>query len=98
ARYGIRILDEKPNPFANNDLAHEDTAGCDPERFGEGLRAALYNYMHGRALDEDPRVFFEGRGGGKSGRGRKGLPATSVPPDLIERAIAERGNEPERAN
>jgi hypothetical protein len=62
--------------------------------FGAALKKALYNYMHGIGLDLDVREWFEQR---TSGRGvRKGarrrathtVPRTTVPPDLIERALA----------
>ncbi len=58
-KYGIRLLSEEKPKFARNDLEFEDPTGCDHAAFGEGLRKALYNYMHGMGLDEDVRQWFE---------------------------------------
>ena len=46
-------------PFANNDLSHHDPLGCDHEAFGEGLRKALYNYMHGICIDRPLQEWFD---------------------------------------
>ena len=69
--------------------------GYDHDYLGAGLRKALYNYMHGLGLDEDVREWFEPpagrrRGGRKHGRGgvTHTVPATTVPPNLIQRCIA----------
>ncbi len=77
-RYGLRVLDGKPGPFANNDLRHRDPTGCDPSLFTDGLRAAVYNYMHGVGLDRDVRSWFAHR-----------APRPRVPADLVARALAE---------
>jgi len=76
--YGITIR-RTPSTFARNALAFEDPTGTDHDFFAEGLRRAIYNYMHGLGLDDDVRSWF--------GRGRKrSVPATTVPRDLIARA------------
>jgi radical SAM superfamily enzyme YgiQ (UPF0313 family) len=63
-RFGIRLL---PVPlearsahgnFSQNDLLFEDPTGVDHDQLGVGLRAALYNYMHGVGLDADVRNWF----------------------------------------
>src|SRR5262249_51243685 len=36
--FDVRVPKWQLQPFANNDLMHEDPTGCDPDRFGEGLR------------------------------------------------------------
>jgi hypothetical protein len=58
------------------------------------LRKALYNYMHGIGLEADVREWFDpkpaGRNGGGRGHSRRRVarvPHTTVPPDLIERAL-----------
>ena len=58
-KYGITITGPPQGPFANNDLTFTDPAGCDPEDFGPALARAVYNYMHGSALDTDVRNFFD---------------------------------------
>src|SRR6185436_5921462 len=83
--YQIRIVGERRNRFANNDLAHEDPTGADPERFGEGLSRALYNYMHGVGLDRDVRSWFA-----------KGVPRAKVAKDLVARAMDDVDADPER--
>jgi radical SAM superfamily enzyme YgiQ (UPF0313 family) len=88
ALYGIRLRpDPEPVTFARNDLAFDDPTGTDHDRLGDGLRRALYNYMHGLGLDEDVRTWFTpGAGGAKRKRGTI-VPATTVPPDLIRHAL-----------
>ncbi|MBY0400402.1 radical SAM protein [Myxococcota bacterium] len=81
SRYGIELVETGPSTFALNDLPFVDPTGCDHDFFAEGLRTALYNYMHGLGLDEDPRVWFAGRR-----RGAK-VPKTTVDPELVRRAL-----------
>jgi hypothetical protein len=80
-KYGLRLLPSEPVTFAKNDVAFQDTTGCDHDRLGEGLRKALYNYMHGAGIELDVRVWF----------GKKGnqylVPKTKVPRDLIHSAL-----------
>jgi hypothetical protein len=83
-KYGIRLLTEKlEGPrFARNDLEFEDPTPCNHDRLGEGLRKAVYNYMHGIGLEEDVRSWF-----GPSGSpARPGV--TTVRPDLVSAAIS----------
>lgn len=60
-RYGIE-LQRPPRPaqgwFARNAVAYLDHVGVDHEFLGQGLRAALYNYMHGIGLDQRVDVWF----------------------------------------
>lgn len=80
--FGVRLVQEPPATFARNEVPIEDPTGCDHERLGRGLRKALYNYMHGVGLEQDVRAWFDDR--------RRRVPATTVPPDLIRRALAAR--------
>ncbi len=88
ARFGIALVEpEGPPPggtaaprFARNDLAFVDPTGCDHDFYGEGLRAALYNYMHGLGLERDVRSWFPTRHRAK-------VPKTTVDPALVRRAI-----------
>ena len=92
-KYGIRVFKE-PAAFARNELPFEDPTGTDHDLLGEGLRKALYNYMHGVGLDLDVRSWFSGaRPPGKSRarprpRQRK-IPTTQVPADLIANALRD---------
>lgn len=67
SRFGIRILEKKlPKGglrFARNDVPFRDPTPADHDWLGEGLRRALYNYMHGLGLDQDVRGWFSPRKG-----------------------------------
>ena len=94
-KYGIRLRPPQDITFAHNDIAFEDPVGADHDFLGEGLRKALYNYMHGVGLDADVREWFERLPRGTPRRGRShrrhrshaSVPAATVPPDLIERFL-----------
>jgi hypothetical protein len=86
-RYGITLRPSPDVQFAHNDLEFDDPVGTDHDSLGSGLRKALYSYMHGVGLDEDVRMWFEPRVKGRR-RGAFCVPATTVPPDLIERCLA----------
>jgi hypothetical protein len=75
--FGIRTK-PIPSTFANNDVAFEDPTGTDHDFFAPGLRKALYNYMHGMGLAEDPRSWFPRR---------PRVPPTTIASDLIARAL-----------
>jgi radical SAM superfamily enzyme YgiQ (UPF0313 family) len=77
--FGI-TLRKKRSTFANNDVAFVDPTGVDHDAFADGLRTAVYNYMHGVGLDADPRSWFPRKKG-------LAIPKTKVPPDLISRAL-----------
>jgi hypothetical protein len=79
--YGITLRKQPVSTFAKNDLAFDDPTNCDHDFFAEGLRRAIYNFMHGLGLEEDVRSWFVPK------KKRGTIPAPSVPPDLIERAL-----------
>jgi hypothetical protein len=79
--FGIRLRPRESVTFARNDVGFDDPTGCDHDVFADGLRKAVYNYMHGLGLESDPRAWF------RRGRG-KPLPRATVPPDLVRRALA----------
>jgi radical SAM superfamily enzyme YgiQ (UPF0313 family) len=90
-KFGIRLFKEpaaafgEPAAFARNELPFADPTGTDHDFLGEGLRKALYNYMHGVGLDLDVRSWFSG---GAARRPRRKVPAAQVPADLIAKALA----------
>ncbi|HEU4593505.1 MAG TPA: radical SAM protein, partial [Steroidobacteraceae bacterium] len=59
--FGITLQPPADIRFAHNDVAFHDPTGTDHDYLGEGLRRALYNYMHGVGLDVDVREWFEAR-------------------------------------
>jgi radical SAM superfamily enzyme YgiQ (UPF0313 family) len=93
-RYGVRLYPPLQATFANNDINFTDLTGIDHDVFGAALKKALYNYMHGVGLDLDVREWFEQRMSVRRVRNRARrrathtVPRTTVPPDLIERALA----------
>ncbi|AYA38406.1 radical SAM protein [Hymenobacter oligotrophus] len=80
AKYQVAQIGPEFEGFAWNDLWHDDPTGADHEQFGPGLAKALYNYMHGVALDEPLQFWFDFR-----------VPRTTVPRNLIDSALAETG-------
>ena len=92
-KYGIRVFKERA-AFARNELPFEDPTGTDHDLLGEGLRKALYNYMHGVGLDLDVRSWFSGpppqvtKGARRRPRQRR-VPTTQVPADLIANALRD---------
>ena len=61
ARFGIELLSYPKPSFALNEIPYRDLSGIDYDRFGPGLRAAVYNYMHGAHLSEPLSFWFNFR-------------------------------------
>jgi len=78
-RFGIRLIPGPPSTFGRNDVGFEDPVGTDHDRLAPGLEKGLYNFLHGVGLEEDVVTWFDVE-----------VPTTTVPPDSIERALAER--------
>jgi hypothetical protein len=57
-KYGVVRTGPEFQGFANNDLYHEDPTGADHEKYSDGLRKALYNYMHGHGFQLPLQKFF----------------------------------------
>ncbi|UOG74327.1 radical SAM protein [Hymenobacter tibetensis] len=77
-KYQVVPVGPEPGPFAWNDLWHDDPTGTDHEQFGAGLAKALYNYLHGVALQEPLSFWFDFR-----------VPKTTVSRQLIQQALQE---------
>jgi radical SAM superfamily enzyme YgiQ (UPF0313 family) len=101
-QYGLTLRPLPEITFAHNDLEFDDAVGADHDFLGAGLRKALYNYMLGVGLEADVRDWFEApRAAERRTRGRRhsstvplrglsrGVPATTVAPDLIAGYLAE---------
>jgi hypothetical protein len=78
--YGIQLLPLPPVSFAQNDVGFIDPTGADHDALGQGLKKAIYNYMHGIGTDEDVRAWFSHL------RGK--VPKPTVHRHRIERALA----------
>lgn len=59
--YGVTLEKLPEISFATNDIGFIDPTGVDHDELGRALNKALYNYMHGIGLDEDVRVWFNGK-------------------------------------
>jgi len=57
--YGVTLLPLPEGLFARNDIGFVDPTGTDHDRLGQGLKKAIYNYMHGLGLEDDVRVWFD---------------------------------------
>jgi hypothetical protein len=55
----LRILDPREGTFSRNEIPFDEPGRPDPGAFGEGLRRAVYNFMHGVGLDSDVRTWFD---------------------------------------
>ncbi|WP_231870847.1 B12-binding domain-containing radical SAM protein [Marinomonas aquimarina] len=57
--YGITLAERPETLFAENDVDFFDPTGTDHEMLGNGLRKALYNYMHGIGYDQPMSFWFD---------------------------------------
>lgn len=81
-KYHVVRIGPEFKGFAQNDLWHTDPSGADHEKYGDGLKKALYNYMHGHGMESSLQKFFE-----------IGIPATSHPKKLITSYLKDESNE-----
>ncbi|PHN00610.1 B12-binding domain-containing radical SAM protein [Flavilitoribacter nigricans] len=82
AQYQVTETGPGHGSFANNDLYHDDPSGAEHERYSEGLKKSLFNYMHGICLDYPLQEWFDFR-----------VPEPSIPHDYIYQSILD---EPEK--
>ncbi len=61
--YGVQLVPLPEVSFAKNDIGFIDPTpmpkGVDHDVLGQGLKKAIYNFMHGIGLDQDVRDWFE---------------------------------------
>jgi hypothetical protein len=76
----VTLAERPKGPFAHNDIGFIDPTGVDHDALGVALNKALYNYMHGVALDRPAHSWFTGRR----------IPKTTVPGRYIEKALSSR--------
>ena len=77
AAYGIRLLPLPEGRFAKNDVGFVDPSGVDHDALGVALKKAIYNFMHGVALEQDVRRWFD-----------MPVPKARVARGFVERALA----------
>jgi radical SAM superfamily enzyme YgiQ (UPF0313 family) len=76
-QFGITLAERPEILFAENDVDFSDPTGTDHDMLGEGLRKALYNYMHGIGFDQPMSFWFN-----------QSVARTSMKKDLISKAIS----------
>ncbi|MEL0635412.1 B12-binding domain-containing radical SAM protein [Marinomonas sp. TI.3.20] len=74
--YGITLAERPDILFAENDVDFTDPTGTEHEMLGEGLRKALYNYMHGIGFDQPMNFWFE-----------RPVARTTMKKDLVSKAV-----------
>jgi radical SAM superfamily enzyme YgiQ (UPF0313 family) len=57
--YGIELIPLPEITFAKNDIGFIDPTGTDNDALGQGLKKAIYNYMHGVGFEADIRSWFD---------------------------------------
>ena len=57
--YGVTLIPLPEGSFARNDIGFVDPTGTDHDMLGQGLKKAIYNYMHGLGLEDDVRGWFD---------------------------------------
>ena len=77
--YGIELIPLPEITFAKNDIAFIDPTGVDHDALGQGLKKAIYNYMHGVGFDIKAQSWFDDLG--------VAIPKTTVPKNFIEKAL-----------
>ena len=77
--YGIELIPLPKITFAKNDVLFIDPSGVDHDALGQGLKKAIYNYMHGLGFDIKIQSWFDGLG--------LPIPKTMVPKHFIENAL-----------
>jgi hypothetical protein len=77
--YGVTLIPLPPVTFAKNDIAFIDPTGVNHDVLGQGLKKAIYNYMHGVGFDEDVRNWFD--------LTSEHIPKTSIPRNKIAKAL-----------
>ena len=77
--YGIELIPLPEITFAKNDVAFIDPTGVDHGLLGQGLKKAIYNYMHGVGFDIKAQSWFDGLG--------IAVPKTTIPKNFIQNAL-----------
>jgi hypothetical protein len=57
--FGVAPVSYEQGSFANNDIPHVDKTGADHGKYAEGLRKALFNYMHGMCFEFPLQEWFD---------------------------------------
>jgi len=58
-RFNVESVLKEDGSFANNDRPHIDPTGCDHEKYSQGLKTSIYNYMHGAGFELPLQNWFD---------------------------------------
>lgn len=72
-KFQVEIQNPEQGTFANNDLEFNDPTGIDHQMFSDGLKASLFNYMHGLCFEYELQEWFNFP-----------IPKTSLPTHYVE--------------
>ncbi len=75
-KYKVKKTGPEQGDFANNDLIHEDPTGANHDLYSDGLKKALYNYMHTIEIERPVDEWFDFK-----------IPKTSHKGSLVELAL-----------
>lgn len=84
-KFNVTTDSPTDNPFANNEITCIDKKGCRHKDFAEGLRKALFNYMHGIGFDMPLDDWFN-----------FDVPHTCLSPDFIELVLSSDNETPDK--
>ena len=76
AKYGVSCVKSEFAGFADNDRDFIDDSGAHHEKFSDGLKKALFNYMHSICFEYPLNYWFDFK-----------TPATTIGPKMIIHAI-----------
>ncbi|MDB2387480.1 radical SAM protein, partial [Shewanella sp.] len=76
-KFGITLAERPEVLFAENDVDFTDPTGTDHEMLGEGLRKAIYNYMHGIGFEQPMSFWFN-----------QAVTPTTMKKDFIAKAVS----------
>jgi len=79
AEYGVELIPLPKTTFAKNDVSFIDPTGVDHDALGQGLKKAIYNYMHGVGFEISTQSWFEDCG--------IAVPKPTVPKHFIENIL-----------
>jgi len=82
AQFGVKRVANQLNSFSNNEASFKDSVSTDHDQFGEGLRIATYNFMHGVGFDKRKFSWFGAK-----------MPTTTYPPTLVESFLVTKRDE-----
>lgn len=75
-RFNVKKVTEQTGTFANNDIDYTDEKGTDANKFSQGLKISLFNYMQAAGTDLPLQKWFDFK-----------IPNTSIEKDYIRHII-----------